>query len=142
MQDPTYISFTPGYPDEVPAGRPAKGKRTSFGERLTTARQQAGLTQQQLADRLATSQRAIAHWERKPVALRPEQLLALADALGVTADFLIGRAPGKKRGAGPVGKAKRLFDEISRLPRHQQEKLFAILEPYVAQHSTGRSRAA
>ena len=139
MQAPTYISFSPGYPDAVPAGRPPKGKRTSFGERLSTTRQQAGLTQEQLAQRLGTSQRAIAHWERKPVALRPEQLLALADALGVTADFLIGKAPAKKRGTGPVGKAKRLFEEISRLPRNQQEKIFAILEPYVAQHSNGRA---
>jgi transcriptional regulator with XRE-family HTH domain len=141
MKDEAYIFFAPDYHPDVPAGRPAKGKRPSFGERLATGRLQAGLTQQQLADRLGTSQRVIAHWERKPVALRPEQLLALADALGVTADFLIGRAPTKKRGSGPVGKAKRLFEEISRLPRHQQEKIFAVLEPYVAQHSR-RSRAA
>jgi transcriptional regulator with XRE-family HTH domain len=142
VQDHTHNFFPPGYDQDVPAGRPAKGKRTSFGERLTTARQQTGLTQEQLAERLGTTQRVIAYWERKPVALRPDQLAALADALGVSADFLIGRTPGKKRGAGPIGKAKRLFEQISRLPRHQQEKLFAILEPYVAQHSTGRSRAA
>ena len=58
-----------------------------------------------------------------------------------TLKILIGRASGKKRGSGPVGKAKRLFEEVSRQPRNQQEKIFAVLEPYIAQHS-GRSRAA
>jgi transcriptional regulator with XRE-family HTH domain len=123
----------------MPAGRPAKGKRPSFGERLAIARQQAGLTQQQLAEKVGASQRLITHWERRRAALRPEQLTALADALAVTADFLLGRSVAKKRGAGPVGKAKRLFEQISRLPRSQQEKIFAILEPYVAQHSNSRA---
>lgn len=125
----------------MPAGRPAKGKRPSFGERLATARQRAGLTQQQLAEKVGASQRLITHWERRRAALRPEQLAALADALSVSADSLLGRAPAK-RGTGPVGKAKRLFEAVSRLPRNQQEKIFAVLEPYIAQHSSGRSRAA
>ncbi len=44
----------------------------------------AGLSQQELADRLGLTERAYAHWERNPVALRPEQLLSLADALNVS----------------------------------------------------------
>jgi len=41
----------------MPGGRPAKSERFAFGERLTSARQQAGLTQQQLAEKLGTVQR-------------------------------------------------------------------------------------
>jgi hypothetical protein len=66
------------------------------------------------------------------VALRPAQLAALADALGVSADGLLGRATPKRRGTGPIGKGKRLFAAISNLPRHQQAKIFSFLEPYVA----------
>ncbi len=126
----------PGYDEAMPAGRPAKGKRPSLGQRLAQARQEAGLTQQQLAEMLGVDQRVITYWERKEVALRADQLRALTDALGVTADFLLGRHSPKRRGSGPTGKAKRLFEAVSRLPRHQQEKVFAILEPYIAQHTS------
>ena len=89
-------------------GRPAKHRRTDFGERLAQARESAGLTQLQLADQLGTTQRVITYWERGSVALRADQLKALADALGVTADFLLGREQPKARGIGPTGKMRQL----------------------------------
>jgi transcriptional regulator with XRE-family HTH domain len=114
------------------AGRPAKNDRPSFGERLALARQQAGLTQQQLADKLDVTQRVITYWEREPVALRAEQLAALADALGVTTDFLVGRDAPKTRGTGPVGRARRVLETVSRLPRHQQKKIIDVVEAFVS----------
>jgi transcriptional regulator with XRE-family HTH domain len=121
----------------MPGGRPAKSKRSPFGERLTAARQQSGLTQQQLAERLGTVQRVIAHWERAPVALRADQLSALADALGVTADYLVGRDEPKKRGSGPVGRARQVLETVSRLPRHQQQKIIDVVEAMVAHNTNG-----
>ncbi|MCK4515567.1 MAG: helix-turn-helix transcriptional regulator [Spirochaetaceae bacterium] len=44
-------------------GRPAHAKRPELGERIAQARQQAGLTQKQLAERVGTSQPAIARLE-------------------------------------------------------------------------------
>ena len=73
-------------------GRPSTKPRTDFGRRMADARERAGITQQQLAEKLGTSQRAVAHWERDPVALRPDQIAAVADALNVTTDELLGRA--------------------------------------------------
>jgi len=64
----------------MPAGRPPKLKRTLLGQRMAEAREQAGLTQTELCERIGVSQRVIANWERKPVALRAEKLAALADA--------------------------------------------------------------
>lgn len=124
------------------AGRPAKNKRPFFGERLAAARQEAGLTQQQLAEKMDATQRMITYWEREGIALRPEQLAKLADTLSVTADYLIGRVSTRQRGTGPMGKTKRLFATLSNLPRHQQEKIFSILEPFIAQHATGHTRVA
>lgn len=63
----------PPYTPLVKTGRPAKRERTPFGQRLHTLREQVGFSQQQLADRLGLTQRAYAHWERNPVALRPNQ---------------------------------------------------------------------
>ena len=70
-------------------GRPSKKKRPPFGERLHALRELAGLSQQQMADRLGLSQRAYAYWERNSVALRPEQLLKLADILEVSVEELL-----------------------------------------------------
>jgi transcriptional regulator with XRE-family HTH domain len=98
-------------------------------------REQAGLSQQQLAERLGLTQRAYAHWERNPVALRPEQLLSLAEALNVSVDDLVGTNGTRKRGAGPTGKMKQSFEAASRLPRSQQQKITALLEPFIAHHA-------
>jgi transcriptional regulator with XRE-family HTH domain len=116
-------------------GRPAKTKRTEFGERLYLLRQQSGLSQQQVAARLGLTQRAYAHWERNPVALRPDQLLKLAEVLNASVEEMIGSREKRKRGAGPAGKMRRLFEAASKLPRSQQEKIAAVLEAFIAQHS-------
>ena len=106
----------PPYTPLVKTGRPAKRERTSFGQRLNSLREQAGLSQQQLADRLGLTQRAYAHLERNPVALRPDQLLGLAEALDVSVEDLVGSTGTKKRGSGPTGKMKQLFEAASQLP--------------------------
>jgi hypothetical protein len=41
----------------------------------------------------------------------------------------------KRRGTGPTGKMRRLFEAASQLPRSQQEKITALLEPFVAHHA-------
>lgn len=97
-------------------------------------RERAGLSQQQLAEKLGLTQRAYAYWERNPVALRPDQLIKLAAALGVTTDVLLGDSEAGRRGSGPAGKMRRLFESASRLPRSQQQKVLDILQPFVREH--------
>jgi transcriptional regulator with XRE-family HTH domain len=109
--------------------RPAKKERTSFGQRLHALREQAGLSQQQLAERLGLTQRAYAHLERNPVALRPDQLLNLDQTLNVSVEDLVGTNGTKKRGSGPTAKMRQLFEAASRLLRSQQQKITARLEP-------------
>ena len=135
MQAFSYNFFNAEYTGCMSAGRPAKRSRTTFGERLVLARQQAGLTQAQLASKLKTTQRVITYWEHETVALRADQLTALADALGVTSDFLLGRKEKEPRSKGPIGKMRRLFEVASRLPRSQQQKVTDVLEPFVLQHT-------
>jgi transcriptional regulator with XRE-family HTH domain len=131
MQAISYNFLKPGYAAPMPAGRPAKQSRTTFGERLASAREGAGLTQLQLAEKLGTTQRVITYWEREPVALRAEQLAALADSLGVTTDFLVGRETNKPRGQGPAGKLRQVFEKASQLPRKQQNKVAEFVEAFV-----------
>ena len=115
-------------------GRPSKEPRTEFGQRLHAAREVLGLSQAQVAGHLGITQKAYAVWERYPVALRPEQIEKVAAVLKVSVEHLFGRTPAKSRG-GPAGKMRQLFEAVSKLPRSQQEKVSAILEPFVARHA-------
>lgn len=115
-------------------GRPAKSERTEFGERIVAVREEAGLSQRELAEKLGITQRALSWWEREPVALKPEQMTALAAALGVSTDCLLGVDAPKKRGTGPIGKARKVFEAVSKLPRHQQQKIVDVVETFVASH--------
>jgi transcriptional regulator with XRE-family HTH domain len=95
---------------------------SEFGRRIAEARLRAGLTQVELAKRLGVTQQAVAAWERRNVALRAEQIRTLAEALGTTADYLIGIAANWKGTKGPSGKIRHVFEQVSKLPRRQQQQ--------------------
>lgn len=59
-------------------------------ERIKTARQAAGLSQQALADLLDKTQSAISQWEQGTTVPEFDAALPLARALGVTLDWLFG----------------------------------------------------
>lgn len=131
------------YLSGMPVGRPPVRKRTAFGERIALAREQAGITQKQLASLLGVSPNVLSWWEREPVALRPEQIAALASTLGVSADALLGLSEQPKpRTSGPAGKARRIFETVSKLPRHQQEKVIEMIETILAGHQAKSSKAS
>ena len=142
MQANSVIFLTSPYDADMPAGRPPKFKRTAFGERLFTARQQAGLSQTQIAQRLAVTQPTYADWERRTTALRPEHLSQLADILNVSADHLLGRDNGHKARGGPIGKARRVFEDVSRLPRDRQQHVIRVVEELLIAQHNGHAKAA
>lgn len=126
----------------MPAGRPAKFERSPFGQKLFTARQQLGLSQIQVAGKLGITQAAYAGWERRTTALRPEHISALAEVLGVSVEYLLGPEGHPRRNGGPVGKARRVFEEVSKLPRHRQQRILQVVEDLLdaqrLQRSAGR----
>jgi transcriptional regulator with XRE-family HTH domain len=134
MQALSLTFSAPDYAWSVKTGRPSKQQRPAFGQRLHELREASGLSQQQIADKLGMSQRAYSHWERRPVALRPDQLQSLASALGLPVEALLANGESKRRGSGPVGKMRQLFESASKLPRNQQEKILAILQPFIREH--------
>jgi transcriptional regulator with XRE-family HTH domain len=118
-----------------PGGRPTTKPRTSFGERLAAARERAGISQRELAEKLETDQQRVAYWERHATGFRSEAILAqIAEILSVSADELLGRPVSRRNVAKPSGRARQIFDAVSRLPRRQQEKIFDILQPFVREH--------
>ena len=100
---------------------------------LTLLREQAGLTVRELSRQVGTSHSNIMYWERSGKVGKTEFLLPMAKALGVTVEEVLGEErPRKTITAG--GKMGQLFEEASKLPRSQQDKVIAVLEPFVTVH--------
>ena len=117
--------------DMTTRGRPSTNPRTAFGKRLAEARERVGLSQTELGEKLGLSQRAVAHWERRSTALRPDQLDALVKVLNVSVDELVSGNGRRPMETGPKGKVRQVFEAVSRLPRRQQEKIVEVVEAFV-----------
>lgn len=139
MQAKTVNKKCPVYFMTMQTGRPSTRPRPAFGARLHALREQAGLSQKQLADKLGMSQAAYAWWERNPVALRPDQLQSLGAALNLSVEELLGSTPTPKRGPGPVGKMRMVFEAASRLPRSQQQQITAVVEAFLAKNANEKA---
>lgn len=61
----------------------------TFGERLRQLRQQRGLLQQELADRVGVSQGAVARWENDTLDVSLRSARRLAAFFGLTLDELL-----------------------------------------------------
>jgi len=135
MQASFLTASAPRYDGLVQTGRPSKEPRTPFGARLHAAREAAGLSQSQIAEKMGVTQTAYGVWERYPVALRPDQIEQLANVLNVSVEYLFGRDSVKSRGKGPAGKLRQVFEKASQLPRHQQNKVAEFVEAFVERQS-------
>ena len=107
---------------------------------LRRLREAAGLSVRELAKQVGQSHTNLSYWERSGQIPRSDVLAPMARALGVTVEELLGEAP-PKRVLSPGGRARQLFDAISKMPRRQQEKILDILEPFVRQHANGNSNS-
>lgn len=66
-----------------------------FSERLKDLRNQAGLTQVDVAEKLGISQPAYASWERGVKKPTQENLVKIAQILNVSVDYLVGNSEEK-----------------------------------------------
>jgi len=82
---------------------------------------------------LQVPQANISFWERSEKPPRSDILPQMAQIFGVTIEEIlrVPQAPTLKRRSGPVGKLQRIFEQVSRLPRPQQEKVIGMLEVVV-----------
>lgn len=61
-----------------------------LGERIKQTRTLREWTQEELAKKIGTTKHVISNWERGKANPDPEQIIALANALEVSTDFLLG----------------------------------------------------
>ncbi|OQB94343.1 MAG: helix-turn-helix protein [Verrucomicrobia bacterium ADurb.Bin118] len=104
--------------------------------RLRELRERAGLSLRELARQIGEDHSNVGYWERSGKIPRSDVLIPIAKALGVTVEELLGEAR-PKRVLSPGGRMRQLFEAASKLPRSQQEKVLAVLEPFVTAHANG-----
>lgn len=114
--------------------RTLQRQRPKQGARLAALRRAAGLTQTELAQLVGESQQNIAFWEQSERPPRSNVLPKLAKVLGVKIEQILeGRLPETRR-AGPAGKVQKIFEEVSTLPRRQQERIIETVSALVEQY--------
>lgn len=74
--------------------------RNSIGQFMAALRKAIGMTQQEVADRLGVSNKAVSRWERDECAPDITLIPAIAELYGVTCDELL---RGERRTQGPAG---------------------------------------
>lgn len=104
----------------------------TIAQRLVRLRKEAGLSQAQMAEKLGLSQPVVSDYERGASRLHGELILKVAEILNVSADELLGKETNKPK-ARPSGKVQQVFEEVSNLPRRQQDKVVEFVSAFVRQ---------
>lgn len=105
---------------------------------LTAMRERAGLTVREFARELGTYHTNVLNWEKAGRITKTEFVVPAASALGVTVEELLG-LPKTRNNPVPGGKLGQAFEAAAKLPRGKQEKVIALLDAFVAQHTAEAS---
>ena len=117
---------------------------TTLGERIRDARRAAGLSQEKLAERVGVTRQAVTKWENGQSAPSTENLLRLAEVLGVPANTLLdAAAPELQMQADQIyalqkAKARQGADEVLHAFLCNLRTAFAIFAGWIAVYLLGR----
>ncbi|MBI2799493.1 MAG: helix-turn-helix transcriptional regulator [Gammaproteobacteria bacterium] len=104
---------------------------TGFGPRLATLRKAAGITQTALAAEIQISQRMMAYYEG-PTAHPPANLLpAMATALGVSVDTLLGIEASKRRAKASDTRLERRLRQIEQLNATDKRQVIQLIDAFI-----------
>ena len=108
---------------------------STLGTRIAELRQQAELSQQQLADALGLKQQTWATYESATRRLPSSLLIPLCETLNVSVEELLGiqQAKGKR---GPVPKIQKQFNAIGELPKSKQTHIARVIDALLAQEGS------
>ncbi len=120
--------------DSMPRKISIQNTGETFGQRLARIRKAAGYSQRSLAAEISISHRMVAYYETQTSNPPTHILPALAEALNVSTDQLLGRSPVSPRKAPRNQRLLRQLRQIEKLPpraRHAVlETIQALVEKY------------
>jgi transcriptional regulator with XRE-family HTH domain len=117
---------------------------TSFGERLQNIRKARGMTQVQLAEAARTTQRAVSYYETEAGFPPAPAVIALARALKISTDELLGVKPPRVERVNDDSETRRQwkrFQMIATLPERDQKAVVRLIHSLVAAGSILRNGA-
>lgn len=100
-----------------------------FGKRLARLQQAAGFSQYTLADEIGISQRMVAYYEGETNHPPTHLLPALAKALGVTTDQLLGLE--KENPRNRDFQLWRRFSKVAKLPPQKRKQIVQIVDTFL-----------
>jgi transcriptional regulator with XRE-family HTH domain len=106
----------------------------TFGARLAALRKAAGYTQVELAEEIGISQRMVAYYEGQTEYPPTHLLPAIAKALKVTTDELLGVARNRKaaKAARPANtRLQRRIQEIEKLGPREKRQIMQFLDTFL-----------
>jgi transcriptional regulator with XRE-family HTH domain len=116
------------------SGMPRRIRRepaNGFGARLAALRKQAGITQTALAEEIGVSQRMMAYYEG-PSANPPANLLpAMASALGVSVEALLGTETAKRKTKAVDTRMQRRLPQIASLPPEERRQILQLVDAFI-----------
>ena len=124
---------------------PARIKRepaNGFGERLSSLRKAAGITQTALAAEVGISQRMMAYYE-SPTAYPPANLLPeFARALGVSVEALLGVETAKRRAKATDTRMQRRLQQIENLGMGEKRQILQLIDTFIERGQLRRKAQA
>lgn len=103
----------------------------SFGDRMARLRKAAGFSQRDLAAELGISQRMVAYYEKETQYPPAHLLPLLAQALGVSADQLLGMEKGKSNQRARDSRLWRRFSQIEKMNSKDKRQILQFLDAYI-----------
>jgi transcriptional regulator with XRE-family HTH domain len=110
----------------------------TIAQKMVRLRKARGITQAQMAQLIGVSQPVVSDYERGALRMHGELIVKVAEILGVTADELLGCGSSQPQKTRAAGKVQKVFEDVARLPRRQQEKVVEFVSAFVTQYEQGR----
>lgn len=92
-----------------------------IGARINVKRKELGITQEALAEKMDVSVQMISNLEKGKKAIRPENLVKVCEALGISADYIL-------RGTFSSIELVGFVDKYSRLSAKNQKMIESLVE--------------
>ena len=118
----------------VDMARPATTKQQDFGALLAELRKSKKLTQNELAERLQTSQQMVDYYERRAANPTAKTIQKIATALNVSVSELTNQKTSHKSKPGPKSAVEKRFEKVNALPKSAQKTILEVVDAMLAQH--------
>lgn len=102
-----------------------------FGARLAQLRKAAGFTQKELGDEIGVSRRMITYYESQSSHPPTHVLPAIAKALRITTDELLGAAPIKKQTKPGNSRLLRRLQQIEQLDASDKRQVLQVIDAFI-----------